>query len=391
MSISPYPLIPANYGGPKRIGSLNRVLAQYFVVEQFCISFRRPLHKQTDDGVLAVHHIFRPLISLIGLPFAALRLSYRFLFSYRILLGSMPRDLSRALDIADVVVVHQPDLFGWVFSKYPNQRYLLDQHNVEYKLELSNRGNVNGRIRRLILRRVRLMESYALSNADMVTVVSEMDKNDMHELYGTSLEKLHVVPNGFDDILLDARDVSRTIPHDLLQVIGTRRIIVFIGSPHEPNREALKIIRDVIAPDVMEEDAVFLVLGAAGDKNMNVEMSNVYCTGVVDDIEPYLRVSCIAINPMVSGGGTNIKMLEFLGSGLATISTPFGARGLGLSEREFVSSAIEDFGNNIRTLLKDDARRTALGANAQGFVREHFTWTSSAEKMRSVIERLAQR
>ncbi len=42
----------------------------------------------------------------------------------------------------------------------------------------------------------------------------------------------------------------------------------------------------------------------------------------------------VAVNPMVSGSGTNLKIVEYLAAGVPVVSTPFGMRGLDLRPDE---------------------------------------------------------
>jgi hypothetical protein len=50
-------------------------------------------------------------------------------------------------------------------------------------------------------------------------------------------------------------------------------------------------------------------------------------TGKVDVVEPYFAAADAAINPLMSGGGTNVKMGEFIAARLPILVSAFGARG----------------------------------------------------------------
>jgi len=47
----------------------------------------------------------------------------------------------------------------------------------------------------------------------------------------------------------------------------------------------------------------------------------------IENIEQYYKISKIALNPVFSGSGTNIKILDYLNHDLPVISTDFGMRG----------------------------------------------------------------
>lgn len=121
-----------------------------------------------------------------------------------------------------------------------------------------------------------------------------------------------------------------------------------------------------------------------------INSKNVYLLGQVSDEEKkeILKISDIAINPMLSGSGTNIKVLGYLSAGIPTITTPTGARGLDLiDQKHALICEIEDFPRKIHDLLSDDHLAESLKKNGRTLVEQRYDWDSIVHDMAEKIAR----
>jgi glycosyltransferase involved in cell wall biosynthesis len=132
----------------------------------------------------------------------------------------------------------------------------------------------------------------------------------------------------------------------------------------------------------------FLILGSVGNavsgRNLPV---NVTVTGYVEDnFEAHLDAADIALNPMQSGGGTNIKLIDFFARSLPVVSTPFGARGVDVTDgKELFIATIDDFPEAIRSLGGASERRHQIGHAARHLASERYTWEAGSRKLRERI------
>ncbi|WJJ94697.1 glycosyltransferase family 4 protein [Neopusillimonas aromaticivorans] len=117
----------------------------------------------------------------------------------------------------------------------------------------------------------------------------------------------------------------------LAESVG-KRSVVFLGSAHMPNIEAARFITEQLA--VQCTDVQFHLLGTVCG-SVTRALPNVTCWGVVDDqTKSALMQSCaLAINPMLSGSGSNVKLADYIGNGLYVVTTEFGQRGYPSSVR----------------------------------------------------------
>jgi glycosyltransferase involved in cell wall biosynthesis len=99
-------------------------------------------------------------------------------------------------------------------------------------------------------------------------------------------------------------------------------------------------------------------------------------TGFVPDIRPYIQAADVYVAPLRMGSGTRFKLLEAMAMRRAVVSTRMGAEGLQVKDGHhlLLADAPADFARAVIELLKDDARRAELGANAAGVIRKYYDW-----------------
>jgi len=109
---------------------------------------------------------------------------------------------------------------------------------------------------------------------------------------------------------------------------------------------------------------------------------------VSDDAKTLLlQATDVALNPMFSGSGTNLKMLEYLAAGVPVVATPVGARGLDVVGGEHaIVSAVDAFPDGIARILRDAELRARLREQGRRLVEQRYDWVTIAEGMHAIIE-----
>ena len=84
--------------------------------------------------------------------------------------------------------------------------------------------------------------------------------------------------------------------------------------------------------------------------------------------------------PLRIGGGTRLKIYEALAMGKALVSTRIGAEGLPLEAGKHFVCADEPqaFADAVVALLRDPARRLALGTAGRKLMVERYAWQQVA-------------
>jgi len=260
---------------------------------------------------------------------------------------------------------------------------IYDAHNVEYLLKKQLATKLN----KIWLNRVYEIEKYACEISDAIFVTSNEDKEAFVELYDISEDKLFVIPNGVE---LDSLKVGidKEFAKKIFGLEG-KTIAIFIGSGHKPNVEAAKFIVHDLAPKL--DNLHFLIVGEVCNHINEPIPKNVKLLGIVDNETKNLalKASDIALNPVMKGSGTNVKMVEYMAMGLPIITTPIGARGLEVENwRHLIITERKNFSDVIRYLLSNEDLLKHISKNCISVVREKYNWKVISRRVLKVIRRL---
>jgi glycosyltransferase involved in cell wall biosynthesis/GT2 family glycosyltransferase len=293
-------------------------------------------------------------------------------------------EIRRRAAEADVVVCTHPWMYDCVRDLVGEGKLLVyDAHNCEARLRAALLGD--SAFGRCLAESVTRVERDLCRAADLVLACSDDDARDLGALHGVA-EKVVVMPNGVDGSRIrPASDGERSAARRRFGVSGT--VAVFTGSRYPPNVEAVGTIVRRLAP--VTPNVTYLVVGGAGDAVRDAASlpANVRALGVVNDetrADAYAAAD-IAVNPIESGSGTNIKMLDFLAAGLATVSTEVGARGIADAGRAFVVDDVAAFPTWLERLGADPALRTSLGARGRALVEARYEWRDISRRLGELL------
>ncbi|WP_435073294.1 glycosyltransferase family 4 protein [Halorubrum sp. HHNYT27] len=300
--------------------------------------------------------------------------------------------LDEFLSNADIVVVREPWQMVYVLDHAdPDAPVVYSSHNVETE----RFGDIEQPLfSEQVRKRVAALERRAVEETDAVICTSDRDADVYRDQYNPGGPVI-TAPNGaYEEDLREHRpdsdDANRVRQRYGIPTDAT--VSLFMGSNYRPNVEAAEIVVDV-ARDLEERDHDFrfLILGDVGNALDGRSLpSNVTTTGyVTEDFEAHFDAADIALNPMVSGGGTNIKLIEYFARSLPVVSTPFGARGLdGGDETHLLVSDVAEIPERLEKLRTDSKIRRRIGNNARLLAAERYTWESSSQHVRETLYEL---
>ncbi|SAL12390.1 glycosyltransferase [Caballeronia udeis] len=254
--------------------------------------------------------------------------------------------------------------------------FVYEAHNVEADLKADIFGT-----HRWAVDRVSMIESLAVRDAVLVAACSAQDRERLRKLYQRQDggADLIVVPNGIDLSATPLRNFARSAQRRT--TLGVNRpLALFMGSAHGPNIDAARVVMEASA-QLPHVD--FLMLGSVCSVVESWDRpANVGLAGVVSDAEKasWLELCDVGLNPMISGSGTNLKLIEYAAAGVPIVSTEFGVRGAGFAPgREYVSAAKDSFATGIKTAL-GTARPKSDGIvrKARQWVEADADWTAIA-------------
>jgi glycosyltransferase involved in cell wall biosynthesis len=240
---------------------------------------------------------------------------------------------------------------------------------------------------RYLIRRVRMAETTACRRSEATFCVSEQNRQQLIDLVPELQEKSFVCPNGVDCGKANVLSAEERRKRRRKVGFGREFVAIFLGSGHPPNREAANLISDRISRE--HPRVLFLIVGSVSGWFWNRYMpGNVLLMGMVSTpVKDFLlQTADFALNPMMTGSGTSLKLFDYLAAGLPVLSTSIGARGLDEEAmKALVLLEVEDFSRGLRELLSDPARCEELSSNARRFAEEQFDWTVTLREMERVI------
>ena len=169
-------------------------------------------------------------------------------------------------------------------------------------------------------------EREAMDQVDAVIAVSDIDREALIELYGVEDRKVSVIPWGVDINKYRFFTIEEKVRAKELLYLSGKKVAVFLEG-RSMNLMLKRCGLSLIWPGSLDRYAVFDCRKGRGGVYRESH-PNVQFTGFVDDPVRYFAAADVGVNPMQSGGGMHFKMLEYLSSGLPTVTTELGARGL---------------------------------------------------------------
>jgi glycosyltransferase involved in cell wall biosynthesis len=188
-----------------------------------------------------------------------------------------------------------------------------------------------------------------------------------------------VVPNGCS---LPA-DLHRAARLDEGAKVG------FLGTIHPPNVTAARFILDKLAPRF--PDVCFEFVGSVCEAVASNAGRNVVLHGVLSDRakSEVMRRWRLALNPLEFGGGSSLKLPDYMAHGLATLNTAIGARGFEVVQYKAGQVVdLADFGVSLDRLLRDPAGLAIFGANAREYAERRLDWRQIVIPYREAIGNL---
>jgi glycosyltransferase involved in cell wall biosynthesis len=393
-----YPAEPARHGGQIRLNRLVRGLVERFDVdlvtadhglETTRITYPFPGLRQIEAASGSDYRELEArLAGRVTMPIGDIAAT---LFAHHS--PELVRVTRDATKDAVGVVLEQPYLLPLLKGIAPDLPFVYDSQNAETTMKAAML--VGQEHAEVLLRVVREVEANAVSGAELVGACSTQDREALSGLSPTLADWV-IVPNGTDALDTDfvtgdtrAENSRRwlagfTSMHPDSQV---NRLAVFVGSYHPPNLEAAESIVG-IAQELPE--VCFVIAGRQGMHFENWSLpQNVIVTGALEqpELDRLLAAADVALNPMASGGGTNLKLIEYFANGIPVVSTPLGARGTAVRDREeLVLSPLESFPVAIRSVLADRESSDWRAGQARALAELGYDWGPIATAFATAVE-----
>ncbi len=267
---------------------------------------------------------------------------------------------------ADIIVHETPYTLtsdAWAERRIPR---VYMSHNNEGRLVSQI---LKGEVGKRAADEVRAWERRLVRESALVFATCEEERISLAQDYGMDPGQICLAPNGFRPEDLATRQDSS------MRLGG----VLFMGSRHPPNVEALEAIIGTIAPEAPE--LIFDVIGSVCASINGDVPANVRLHGLVSTAEKarLLAECAAAINPLMSGAGTNLKMLDYLGAGAPVVTTLVGARGLGLIDGDHARIVeVKEFASSLSKVHMYKTQASLMANRGRDLAFATYTWGAIA-------------
>lgn len=199
--------------------------------------------------------------------------------------------------------------------------------------------------------------------------------------------RLRVVRNGFppEFLALPAERPGR----DVLLFVG------HLGVPH--NVDSARVLAREVLPRVRAVRPAARVRLVGADPSRAVlalaALPGVEVTGFVPDLGAEFAAADVFVGAPRFASGVQNKLLEAMGAAVPVVTSPIGARGLGLPDDGggVVATGTDPaaLADAVLAILADPAAALAQGRAARAWVRASFRWENSLDALADIGSRLA--
>lgn len=387
--VTPYLPAPPDFGGASRMYHLIRETGRLHVVTTLSLVAPGDDSHSAEAALGRVVPVSVPLTARMAADPAKRLLQLRSLvslqsFQHRFYWHAA---LKRAIDR---LIADEPfDVVQFEFSQMGVYRVptgvpsILDIHNIEHDA-LRRIAASGAPARRLFnqieYRKYRREEIDAWRRARGCVATSAGDAGIVSRATGRPVE---VVPNGVD------LDAFPRLPLDG----ADPRTLVFVGAMrYRPNADAARYFVTEVLPRLRATlpDAGLTIVGADPPPDVVAldDVPGVRVTGTVPDVRPWVGGAGAVVVPLLSGGGTRLKILEAFAMGRPVVSTTIGAAGIEARDGEhlLLADRPEAFARAITRLATEPGLRERLVERAYALVRDRYQWTAAAKRLEAVYD-----
>ena len=220
-----------------------------------------------------------------------------------------------------------------------------------------------------------------LAQYQACTVASSQEK-ELLQTASRNTKNVTVIPN-----CIDLRE------YDGYERRSARNTLIFTGSfRYQANYEAMVWFLGKVFPLICDQvpDVELVITGDHCGLPLPTT-EQVKLAGYVDDIRAYIAQSRVSLAPLLTGGGTRLKILEAMALGVPVVATSKGAEGLEAQAGRdlFVADRPEDFARAVIRLLREPETRKSISENGRQFIGKNYDWTEIMPRFLELIENVA--
>ncbi len=265
----------------------------------------------------------------------------------------------------------------------------LTVHNVESQRMFSLVSATENKVKRMFYfsqaNRIRNYEKKICHKFDICLTMSDDDMQNLREINFAG--RFDVVPNGVDINIFCPGKVKPE----------SNRMLWVGGMEQMWSMGSMDYFCDEVFPKIYREvnHIRFTAIGKRPTKKLiglARKYDGVEVLGFVNDIKEYFYRATVFVAPIISGGGTKLKVLNALAMGKAVVTTSVGAEGIEVTDNEniIIADDPETFAEKTVELLRNPEMVEELGRNAVTLIRKKYDWEIIAKKHRQIYKEIVE-
>ena len=234
--------------------------------------------------------------------------------------------------------------------------------------------------------KLKYWERFYWKKANAVVVVSSSDEKLIKK--EDPLLKTSIIPNCVGDEMIVNKLEKKYLK---IQTIFFQGNFFWLQ-----NVEAAKFIINRIYPQLVKEypNAKVVIAGQNAKKlgkliNRNINIVNIEPNNI-DLVKKLFKQNTIFIAPIFGPGGTRLKILAAMGSGMPVISSVTGIEGLEVTNNKdvMIATSQQEFIIKIKQLLSNKNLYETIRNNAYKLVKKKYQWSKTAKELEWVYKNL---
>ena len=254
---------------------------------------------------------------------------------------------------------------------YPAIRIVLRAHNIEHSIWQLAANNATNFLQKsyynFLAKRLKKYELDVFQQVDAISTLSTLDEKCITD-YGiaTPITTIGIGYVGTQNTVTVVSDSLCTS-------------FFYIGAMDWfPNIEGIEWFLEKVWKDfiVQNPTTTFTIAGKSMPTPWleNALYKNVIVKGKVDNAQQFMQEQGILLAPLLTGGGTRVKIIEALSLGKIIITTSLGAEGLPVTHLEniIIADTPVEYTYWMNELLKNKELGKQISTNARQFSQQHF-------------------
>lgn len=237
--------------------------------------------------------------------------------------------------------------------------------------------------------KLRFWEIYYWKKATMVSSVSDYDKQTIKRLT-PGIEPV-VIPNGAGDEMFVGSLKKKQLEKPMILFIGNFYWLQNVEAAYYLINKLFPKLNNVI------KGARFVIAGQNAKNKIKYNGgNNIQIIDIAqDDIESVKKIyseASLFIAPIFGPGGTRLKILAAMASGLPVITTKIGVQGLSIEDKvhAYIANNTNEFIEKAKLILSDKDIYENLRINSYKLAKEKFSWEKITEQLEKVYKTITK-